>query len=111
MPENHKFLKEFSIFFWNGLDLAQPFWSGLALPGPENNGELSIVHMQHEQWRTKLKKRRKGEEQLTERWFAVALAVGEEEDWWWFTEDAAGCSSSFSVFSFCLSSIFFSPSL
>jgi len=41
----------------------------------------------------------------------VVLAVGEEEEWRWFTEDAVGCSSSFSVFSFCLSSIFFSLSL
>jgi hypothetical protein len=103
MRQNHKFFKEFfGVFFFNGLDPAQLFWSGPALPGPENSGELSIVHMQREQWRTRLKKRRKGEEQLTERWFAVVLAVGEEEEWRWLEEDVVGCSSSFSVFSFCL---------
>ena len=41
----------------------------------------------------------------------LLLTVGEKEDWRWFAVDAAGCSSSFSVFSFCLSSIISSLSL
>jgi hypothetical protein len=42
---------------------------------------------------------------------AVLLLTLGEEDWRWFAEDAAGCSSSFSVFSFCLSSVISFPSL
>jgi hypothetical protein len=41
----------------------------------------------------------------------LLLTVGEEQDWRWFVEDAAGCSSSFSIFSFCLSPVISSPSL
>jgi hypothetical protein len=41
----------------------------------------------------------------------LLLTVGKKEDWQWFAEDAAGYSSSFSVFSFCLSSVISSPSL